>query len=296
MTKVNVIERESVQGVTIEVLEYDSLNGSADPGISEKLYFSQKVGIRLRQVRITLNGGEIVTEAGALHYHFGKIDSDNKISGGGGIARRVLNAALNSESLFRPTYRGKGEIFLEPSFKHYTVIKLDNDSLILDDGMFYCATSGIEVSIKTVSNISSALFGSDGLTQTTVKGSGIVVLEIPVPVEELKEIELSNDELKVDGHFAIMRTGGISYSVTKSNKSLIKSWLGGEGLVETFRGTGTVWLAPTANTYQELSRFGGVAPSDLMTGSNSRNNSSGNRGGNNLGSGGPGNFRNNLNG
>lgn len=296
MAEIKVIERESAQGVTIEILEYQKLNGSADPGISEKLYFSQQMGIKLRQVKITLNGGEVVTEAGALQYMHGQIESDNRIRGGGGIARRFLNAALNSESLFRPSYRGRGEIFLEPSFRHYTVINLDNDSLVLDDGMFYCATSGIEVTLKTVSNISSALFGSDGLTQTVVKGTGIVVLEVPVPVHELVTIDLHNSELKVDGKFAIMRTGGVQYSVTKSNKSLLKSWLGGEGLVESFRGTGTVWLAPTANIYQELSRFGGVAPNDLMTQSNTRNNSSGNRGGGSIGSGGPGNLFNNFGG
>lgn len=296
MTNMNVIEKETFERTSIEIVEFDSLNGSDDPGISEKLYFSQKMGIKLRQVRIILNGGEVVTEAGALHYMFGKIESDNKMSSGGGIAKRFLNAALNNESLFRPTYSGKGEVYLEPSFKHYTIVKLENDELVLDDGMFYCATKGVTVGLRAVKNVSSALFGSDGLTQTVVSGTGLVVLEIPVPLNELKEVKLNGDELKVDGKFAIMRSGGINYSVTKSNKNLLKSWLGGEGLVETFKGVGVIWLAPTANTYQELSRFGGVAPSNLMTGSNKRNNSSGNKNGGQgqIGSGGPGNMFDNF--
>lgn len=258
-----VIDSSEKDGVRIEVIEYNSLNGGTDPGISEKLYFSQQMGIRLRQVRIFLGGrgeGEIITEAGALHYLEGKIKSDNKISSGGGIGRRILNAAFNSESLFRPTYKGVGEVYLEPSFKHYAILELNNDELVLDDGMFYCATAGLTVGVTTVKNISSALFGSDGLIQTTVKGTGLLVVEIPVPFNELREIKLNNTSLQVDGKFAIMRTAGVRYSAKLSNKGLLKSWLGGEGLLENFEGDGTVWIAPTASIYRELSRFGGTAP------------------------------------
>lgn len=271
---INVIDSSEQNGIRIEILEYNQLNGSADPGISEKLYFSQKMGIKLRQVRIVLSGrgqSEITTEAGTLHYLTGNIDMNNKMSSGGGIGRRILNAAFNNESLFRPTYKGKGEVLLEPSFRHYAILSLTNDELILDDGMFYCATSGLQVGIKTMKNISSALFGSDGLTQTTVKGTGLLVVEIPVPFDELREINLNQSKLQVDGKFAIMRTGNVNYSVKLSNKGILKSWLGGEGLLETFEGTGSVWIAPTASIYKELSRFGGIAPSSLMTSSNSSN-------------------------
>ena len=73
--------------------------------------------------------------------------------------------------------------------------------------------------------------------------------ELDVPESEIVSYELTNgEELKVDGNFAIARTSGVSFSVTKSDKSLLGSAINGEGFLNTFKGEGTVWLAPTAPT------------------------------------------------
>jgi uncharacterized protein (AIM24 family) len=45
----------------------------------------------------------------------------------------------------------------------------------------------------------------------------------------------------VNGHFALMRTGRIDFSVEKSTRSLLRTITSGEGLLQTFRGTGSVW-------------------------------------------------------
>lgn len=62
----------------------------------------------------------------------------------------------------------------------------------------------------------------------------------------------------MDGNFALMRTGRIDFSVEKSTRSLLGTITSGEGLLQTFRGTGSVWLAPTQDIYQRL-RSGGMA-------------------------------------
>lgn len=257
---VKVIERIGVNGVLIEILEYEGLKGNSDPRLSERLFYASRMGLNLRQVKVTLDNGLVLTEAGSLNYSHGNIISENKIRSGG--FKRVLNTVFNNEGLFRPSYRGTGEVYLEPSFKHYKVLRLSGDSLVLDEGMFYCATQGVDVSLTTVKNVSSALFGSDGLTQTVVSGNGLVVIEIPVPESEIREIILNNTELKVDGNFAIMRTSGVRYGVAPSSKGVVRSWLGGNGLVESFSGVGTVWIAPTVNMYHELSNLNGVVGTD----------------------------------
>lgn len=73
----------------------------------------------------------------------------------------------------------------------------------------------------------------------------------------------NGEELKVDGNFAIARTSGVNFSVTKSDKSLIGSALNGEGFLNTFTGNGTVWLAPTQVMYEKLS-FGTMPTNDNM--------------------------------
>ena len=59
-------------------------------------------------------------------------------------------------------------------------------------------------------------------------------------------------ELKVDGDFSFARTASVNFSVTKSQKSLFKSAMSGEGFLNTYSGTGKVWLAPTSSIYKEF--------------------------------------------
>ena len=80
--------------------------------------------------------------------------------------------------------------------------------------------------------------------QLGIQGSGILALECHCPREELIEVVLQNDVLKVDGNFAIAWSGSLDFTVERSGKSLIGSAASGEGLVNVYRGTGKVWLAP----------------------------------------------------
>ena len=59
--------------------------------------------------------------------------------------------------------------------------------------------------------------------------------------------------MSVDGNFALLRTEEIEFKAEKSSKTWIGTAVSGEGLLQTFSGTGTVWLAPTQGIYQLLS-------------------------------------------
>ena len=96
------------------------------------------------------------------------------------------------------------------------------------------------------SNISSAVAGGEGLFNLGITGKGVLCLESPSPKEELIEIELVNDVLKVDGNMAIAWSGSLEFTVERSGKTLIGSAASGEGLVNVYRGTGRVLLAPVA--------------------------------------------------
>ena len=94
------------------------------------------------------------------------------------------------------------------------------------------------------SNISSAVAGGEGLFNLGLHGTGIVALESYVPREELIEITLENDVLKIDGNMAIAWSGSLNFTVERAGKSLIGSATSGEGLVNVYRGTGKVLMAP----------------------------------------------------
>ena len=120
--------------------------------------------------------------------------------------------------------------------------------------MFYCAQGSIEVSPVMMKNVSSGLLGGEGIFQISLKGSGIAVLECAVPSSEIDVIEMENDTLKVDGNFSILRSGNIDFTVERSAKTLVGSAVSGEGLVNVYRGTGSVWLAPTLKVYDAVNQ------------------------------------------
>jgi uncharacterized protein (AIM24 family) len=238
---------ESVQGATarFDILRYKPLQIAS-------LYNAQKAGARLHQVRVTLENGSVITEAGALSFAKGNITPDNSIGGGKGAAglfKNIASSMLTQESTFKPSYTGTGDVFLEPSFDHFLLYQLNNEEIIVDKGMFVACESSVTVGVAAQKSISAALKGGEGLFQTSLKGYGLVVLLSPVPAHEIMKLQLNNERLQVDGNFAILRSGNISFTVERSAKSIVGSMTSGEGYLQTFTGTGSVWVAPTYPIY-----------------------------------------------
>lgn len=246
-----VIEKEEVPGNIFEVVQYRSLQGSSDLDVAEKIFLVNQADIHLKMVRATLDKSQIIIEPGALYFMKGDLQLESSTQGG--IAKGLMRKFMTGETLFQSKIKGTGEVYLEPSFGHYLLFNIDNDALIFDKGAFCCASGSMEVGAKLQKNVSSALFGGEGFFQTEVKGSGVVVLNSPVPVDELLLYELSaGEKLSVDGNFAFVRTASVSFRAEKSGKTLFQSVTSGEGLLQTFTGPGMVWVAPTQGVYDRI--------------------------------------------
>lgn len=253
LNKINVIETAEYNGAKFELIEISNLEGASSPKMGMELYFGQQAGLKMRQVRVTLSGGSIKTESGALYYYKGNIQSQTKMGGVGGFLKKSLVGGITDESAAKPLYQGNGEIYLEPSFKHYLILNLNNTSIIVDKGLFYCCSGEIDISVQAQGNVSSALLGGEGIFQIKLSGTGVAILELTVPSSEIVAYQLQpGEEMKVDGNFAIARTDSVQFSVTKSDKSILGSMMNGEGFLNTFVGPGIVWLAPTAPFYNEM--------------------------------------------
>ena len=120
---------------------------------------------------------------------------------------------------------------------------------MIEDGLFLACNDSVQLSVVARSNLSSAMLGGEGLFNTCLKGQGVVVLESPVPQEELIAIDLDNDTLKIDGNYAIAWTASLQFTVERTTKTLVGSAASGEGLVNVYRGTGRVLMAPVRNNY-----------------------------------------------
>ena len=250
--KFDVITEASVPWAKVQVVTFPLLRGSDDVNTAEHLYFANEAGMKLKMVKIELKDSSLRVEPGALYHMCG--DLEMVTSTGGGVFKGLARKMTSGESFFVNEIKGTGTIYLEPTFGHFLLhdIKKDAKGVICDKGMFFAGTSGLDIGAAIQKNISAGLFGGEGLFQTKVTGEGIAILFSPVPVEEIQEVELKNEKLSVDGNFALMRTDGVSFKAEKSSKSWLATSVSGEGLLQTFQGEGTVWIAPTQVVYERM--------------------------------------------
>ena len=270
---IKVIDSAENRGMKVEVLEYLKLKGSPSIRGAQQMYFMEKQNIKARQIAIYLENDSVEIEPGAMSYFKGNLEMVSGVTTGN-VLGRVFSSMTTGEAVAQPKYKGTGMLVLEPSFKHFLVLELDDEEIIVDKGMFYCAQGGVTVKPIMQKNVSSALLGGEGIFQMSLSGKGIVVLECDVPVCEIDVVELNNETLKVDGNFAVLRSGNISFTVERSAKTLVGSAVSGEGLVNVYRGTGSVWLAPTIKIYDTInmaSLYGASSTASLnMNTSNSK--------------------------
>lgn len=219
---------------------------SVTPMSAQMVYFSNEMNIRKRQLVVEMNQSRIVTQAGAMQWVVGDVKATTGIKGVGDFLGKALKSTVTKESTIKPEYVGTGTLVLEPTYKHIILVDLAdyNGSLVLEDGLFLACDAHLQQKVVARSNFSSAMLGNEGLFNLNIRGQGIVCLESTVPMEELIIIELQNDELKIDGSMAIAWTEGLSFTVERSGKSLIGSAASGEGLVNVYRGSGKVIMAP----------------------------------------------------
>ncbi len=219
---------------------------SVTPSTAQVSYFSNLMNVRKRQVICNLAVSPITVQAGAMQWMIGNVNATTGIKGVGDLFSKAVRGKVTGESAIKPEYTGDGLMMLEPTYRHILLLDLEawNGSIVLDDGLFLACESKLQQRAVARSNVSSALAGNEGLFNLGIQGNGVLCLESPCPQEELIEIELQNDVVKIDGNMAIAWSGSLTFTVERSGKSLIGSAASGEGLVNVFRGTGKVLLAP----------------------------------------------------
>ena len=227
------------------VIEYQR-DLSVMPSESLIAYYCNAMNVRKRQVICDLSQSDIILQAGAMQWTVGNVNATTGVKGVGDLFGKAIRGSVTGESAIKPEYTGDGTLVLEPTYKHILLVDLAdwNGSIVLDDGLFLACDATLKHKAVARSNISSAVAGNEGLFNLGIIGRGVLCLESPCPKEELVEITLDNDVLKVDGNMAIAWSGSLDFTVERSGKTLIGSAASGEGLVNVYRGTGKVLLAP----------------------------------------------------
>lgn len=237
-----ITERRGILSIVEHTTDY-----SVSPDNAMKEYFMSQMNVKRRQVIAQLDGKVgLILQSGAMQWLAGSVQATTGVKGVGDFLGKVIRSQVTKESAIKPEYVGSGILVTEPTFKYLLLENVADwaGGLVMEDGMFLACESTVKQEIQVRSSLSSAIAGSEGLFNLKLAGAGACVMESNVPRSELVEVLLDNEVLKIDGSFAICWSGSLGFTVERSGKTLLGSAASGEGLVNVYRGTGRVLLAP----------------------------------------------------
>ena len=233
------------------VLEYVQ-DASVSPMNAMNEYFMSKMGVRRRQVVIDIDKDHsAIIQAGAMQWMGGNVQATSGVKGIGDFLGKAIKGAVTKETAVKPEYVGEGCLVLEPTYKYIILADIGKwgpAGMTIEDGMFLACDANVKSKVVARKNLSSAVLGSEGLFNLSLQGNGVAALESNVPEDELIEVILENDELKIDGNLAVCWSSNLEFTVERSTKTLVGSAVSGEGLVNVYRGTGRVLMCPVAPT------------------------------------------------
>ena len=219
---------------------------SIQPGSAMAAYYCAEMNVKKRQVLCDLSKAQVTVQAGAMQWMVGDVNATTGIKGVGDLLGKAMRGKVSGESIIKPEYTGSGMMMLEPTYKHLILMDAAEwgGAVVLDDGLFLACDSRLKHKAVMRSSFSSAVAGGEGLFNLSLNGAGVFCIEADCPREELIEVTLENDVLKIDGNYAVAWSAGLAFTVERSGKSLLGSAASGEGLVNVYRGTGKVLMMP----------------------------------------------------
>jgi uncharacterized protein (AIM24 family) len=228
------------------VLEHQTDLSLESPAQAMAQHYMQSQGMRKRQLVINLNEQGVILQHGAMQWIAGDIKSTTDVKGFGDLVGKALKGKVTGESTINPLYKGVGMIVCEPTYKHLILQKISDSGLIVRDGIFLACDDTMELQVSMAKSLTS-IAGSQGLFNMLIKGQGVAALESPIPSEEIIRVDLSEgEEVRIDGPYALMWDEGLTMTVERSGRTLLGSAASGEGLVNVYRGVGSVWMATSA--------------------------------------------------
>lgn len=219
---------------------------SVHPQEAPLKYYMQEMGCRERQLMVMLKDNAVRLKPGAMQFMLGRIESNSGVTGAGDLLKKSIKSSMTGNAAIKPVYTGSGILMCEPTYNHLLIENMSewNGAMVCDDGLFVCCDDEIKDTVVARSNLSSAMLGGEGFFNLCLRGTGHAVIRSRVPRSELYEIRLENDVVKIDGNNAICWSASLQFTTEKSGKSLMGSAASGEGLVNVYRGTGKILMAP----------------------------------------------------
>ena len=209
--------------------------------------FSMDSHMQFPLVELSLNQGETVyIQRGSMVYHTPNVSLNTKLnasgSGLGRFVKAVGRSMVSGESTFitqAVAESDNGNLALAPDTPGQVIaLELGEKQYRLNDGAFLALDGTASYTMESQS-IGKALFGGQGgLFVMTTQGQGTLLANA---FGSITKIELQNQEMTIDNAHVVAWSQSLDYNIHLEN-SFWQSIGTGEGVVNTFRGTGEVYV------------------------------------------------------
>ena len=209
--------------------------------------FSMDSHMQFPLVELSLNQGETVfIQRGSMVYHTPNVSLNTQLnangSGLGRFVKAVGRSMVSGESTFITqaiAESDNGHLALAPDTPGQVIaLELGEKQYRLNDGAFL-ALDGTAFYTMERQSIGKALFGGQGgLFVMTTQGQGTLLANA---FGSIKKIELQNQEVTIDNTHVVAWSQSLDYNIHLEN-GFWQSIGTGEGVVNTFRGTGEVYV------------------------------------------------------
>ena len=209
--------------------------------------FSMDSHMQFPLVELSLNQGETVyIQRGSMVYHTPNVSLNTKLnasgSGLGRFVKAVGRSMVSGESTFitqAVAESDNGNLALAPDTPGQVIaLELGEKQYQLNDGAFLALDGTASYTMESQS-IGKALFGGQGgLFVMTTQGQGTLLANA---FGSITKIELQNQEMTIDNAHVVAWSQSLDYNIHLEN-SFWQSIGTGEGVVNTFRGTGEVYV------------------------------------------------------
>jgi uncharacterized protein (AIM24 family) len=201
-------------------------------------------------LKVSLEEVTIQAKLGSMVAYQGDVSFEHAGSGGVG---RLVKKAVTGEGTKLMKMEGTGEVFLADQAQDIHLLKLENDSITVNDTNLLAFDADIDWDIKRVEGASGMLGG--GLFNMHLQGTGwVAVISDGPPVL----LETGEAETFADPQAAITWSSGVQTGIKTDIK--LKNLIGrgsGESIQMSFSGAGWVLVQPSEGRVLAAAQQGG---------------------------------------
>ena len=199
-------------------------------------------------VEVTLSQGEeIQIERGCMVYHSGGVSLEGKMNSGGsgglgGLVKAAARSMVSGESIFITRAKGLNngaKIALAPSAPGaIRELQLGAQQWRINDSAFLACDADVSYEMKRQSFGKAIFGGTGGFFVMETKGAGSMLVN---SYGDIREIHMDGTiPLTVDNTYVVAWTTSLDYEIKVASGTF--GFKTGEGLVNEFKGSGTVLI------------------------------------------------------